>query len=103
VAVGNTTVTQHVAAQADLAALATFVRDMLRELHTFRMGADLEEGARTALADAQQELAQDRPDRGRVAAAFDRFMNSVIEAGKPVLRDARREHDGVVAGERVVL
>jgi hypothetical protein len=87
-AVGSTNVTQHVAANMDLTAMAGFVQMMLRELSTLQMGADREAQAREALAEVQRQVEQPNPDRGRVARAFGRFVEYLGDAGKPVLTAA---------------
>jgi hypothetical protein len=87
-AVGSTNVTQHVAANMDLTAMAGFIQMMLRELSTLQMGAEREAQAREALAEVQREVEQPDPDRGRVARAFGRFVEYLGDAGKPVLTAA---------------
>ncbi|HZN75661.1 MAG TPA: hypothetical protein VFC00_28855 [Micromonosporaceae bacterium] len=87
-AVGSTNVTQNVAANMDLTAMAGFVQMMLRELSTLQMGADREAQAREALAEVQREVEQPDPDRGRVARTFGRFVEYLGDAGKPVLTAA---------------
>jgi hypothetical protein len=82
-AVGSTNVTQHVAANMDLTAMANFVQMMLRELSTLQMGTAREAQAREALAEVQREVEQPDPDRSRVAQAFGRFVITSATPASP--------------------
>lgn len=85
---GSTGVTQNVTVGVDPAAMGALVKMLTAELPNLPLDTTFRAAVQEALSEVQRETQQPDPETTRVAAAFGRVVDYIVDTGKPVVTAA---------------